>query len=292
VTQTFREIPVLGGGYAERMQQKREAFDDPNAFCFLGGDERLNPDGLFAATDSAGDWLPRTHGTVPAAVAARDDGAYLWPLSPALNPNYRGVIYADGKVAVSGVVRGRVTVVSPEQVIVAHELRQATNPGTTTGNCRADDDIIGLVSGNYVLYANNTLGTPQQRRTDNGSAWRTPRKDFDWSPRRPDLTVHASMLALKSIAVEGAWPPDLNPDTWVVHGTLRVIGGSIEDRIGQSGTFDGGVRMHGYSKDVSYNRCALPFPPPYFPTTGRWSKTQFFEINPAGFSPAAWFAGR
>jgi hypothetical protein len=274
------------------MQQKRNAFDDPNAFCFLGGDERLSKNGRFAASDSAGDWLPRTAGSVPAAVAARDDGAYLWPLSPALNTPYRGVIYADGKVAVSGVVRGRVTVVSPEQVIVAHELRQATNPGVATGNCRADDDIIGLVSGNYVLYANNTLGTPQQRRTDAGTAWRTPRKDFDPSPRRPDLTVHASMLALKSIAVEGAWPPDLNPDTWVVHGTLRVIGGSIEDRIGQSGTFDGGTRMHGYSKDVSYNRCALPFPPPYFPTTGRWSKTQFHEINPAGFSPASWFAGR
>lgn len=292
VTQTFRELPELGGAYAQRMQQKRNAFDDPNAFCFLGGDERLSKNGRFAASDSAGDWLPRTAGSVPAAVAARDDGAYLWPLSPALNTPYRGVIYADGKVAVSGVVRGRVTVVSPEQVIVAHELRQATNPGVATGNCRADDDIIGLVSGNYVLYANNTLGTPQQRRTDAGTAWRTPRKDFDPSPRRPDLTVHASMLALKSIAVEGAWPPDLNPDTWVVHGTLRVIGGSIEDRIGQSGTFDGGTRMHGYSKDVSYNRCALPFPPPYFPTTGRWSKTQFHEINPAGFSPASWFAGR
>lgn len=293
VTQTFRELPVLGGGsYAQRMQQKREAFDDPDAFCFLGGDERLSNNGRFAATDSAGDWLLRTQGTVPAAVAARDDGAYLWPLSPAFNTAYRGVIYADGKVAVSGVVRGRVTVVSPEQVIVAHELRQATNPGTTTGNCKADDDIIGLVSGNYVLYANNTLGTPQQRRTDNGTAWRTPRKDFDPSTRRPDLTVHASMLALKSIGVEGAWPPDLNPDTWVVHGTLRVIGGSIENNVGQSGTFDGGVRMHGYSKDVSFNRCALPFPPPYFPTTGRWSKTQFFEINPAGFSPAAWFADR
>jgi Tfp pilus assembly protein PilX len=130
VQQTLRSIPVgTQPTYEQRMQLKRAAFDDANSFCFLGGDERLTNNGRFAASDSTGDWLPRTAGSVPAAVAARDDGAYLWPLSAAMNPNFRGVIFVDGRVAVSGVVRGRVTLVAADNVIMAHELRQATNPG-------------------------------------------------------------------------------------------------------------------------------------------------------------------
>lgn len=293
VTRTLRDINVGNGPtYAQRMQQKRAAFDDPDAFCFLGGDERLNKNGRFAASDSAGDWLPRTRGSVPAAVATRDDGAYLWPLSALYNPEFRGVIYADGKVAVSGVVNGRVTLVGGDQVVIAHELRQATNPGVTTGNCKADDDIIGVVSAGYIIYGNNTLNTPQQRRTDDGSDWAWPRKDFDPSPRRPDLTVHASLLALKSNVAEGASPPSgLPASRWVLAGTLRIIGGAVEDRLGQTGTMSG-TSLHGYHDDMSFNRCALPFPPPYYPTTGRWSKSQFYEINPVGFTPGSWFANR
>ena len=39
--------------------------------------------------------------------AARADGAYLWPLSANYNANFRGVIFVEGRVGVSGVVRGR-----------------------------------------------------------------------------------------------------------------------------------------------------------------------------------------
>jgi hypothetical protein len=293
VAQTLRDLPVGAGTYAQQMQQKRTAFDNPGAFCFLGGDERLSKDGRFAPSDSAGDWLPRTRGTVPAAVAARADGAYLWPLSRSLNADFRGVIFADGRVAVSGVVRGRVTVVGSTHLVLAHELLQATNPGVTTGFCAADDDVIGLVSGGYIFYANNTLNWPQQRRTDDGTAWRTPRKDFDPSPRRPDLTVHASLLALRSNAGEGTRPPTGLPTAqWVAAGTLRIIGGAAEGWLGQTGTLGGGGALHGWRDDMSFNRCALPFPPPYYPTTGRWAASQYHEVNPVGFTPASWFANR
>lgn len=292
VAQTLRDLPAGTGTYAQQMAQKRAAFDHANAFCFLGGDERLSKDGRFAPSDSAGDWLPRTRGTVPAAVAARPDGGHLWPLSRALNPDFRGVIFADGRVAVSGVVRGRVTVAGSGNIIIAHELMQATNPGVTTGFCTAEDDVIGVVSAGYNIYANNTLTTPQQRRTDDGSAWRTPRKDFDPSPRRPDLTVHASLLALQSNVAEGASPPaGLPVAQWVLAGTLRIIGGASENRLGQTGSVSGSA-LHGWKDDMSFNRCALPFPPPFFPTTGRWVRSQYYEINPVGFSAAAWFANR
>ena len=290
----FREIlHRIGGTYQNMMLDKANAFDDANARCFLGGDDRLSPTGTFRAVDVAGYWMLRTSGSVPASVAARADGAYLWPLSAAYNPNFRGVIFAEGKVAVSGVVRGRVTIASRNMLVIAHELVQATSPGITTGTCRAEDDVIGLFSGEYVMYADNTLATPQWRRTNsNGNAWTWPRKEFDPSTRRPDMAIHASLLALKSVAAENASPPPgLAANRYVDRGTTRLVGGTIESRTGQTGSMSGS-NLHGYHDDLSFNRCLLQYPPPYFPTTGRWSRSQYYEVNPQGFSPSAWFTGR
>jgi prepilin-type N-terminal cleavage/methylation domain-containing protein len=295
VPTTFAQIaPASGTNYRARMTPKQNAWDHVNARCFLGGDPRLTATGVFQATDPAGAWLPRTSGTVPAVVAARPDGAYLWPLSPAYNPDFRGVIFVEGRVGVSGTVRGRITLASRDNLLVLHELRQAVDPSTTSGACSAEDDIVGLLSGRHVLWADNMLQTPQQRRnnTTDGNAWLTPRKDFDPSPSRPDLGVHAVILALGSIATErAAPPPGLAASAYVHRGTVRQVGGRIQSRAGQGGTMSGG-NLHGYVSDISFNQCALRFPPPYFPTTGHWSRGQFFEVNPIGFSPASWFAGR
>ncbi len=296
MAQSFMQVPVVvaGANYRARMLNKQNAFDNVNARCFLGGDERLTTNGIFVPSDSAGDWMLRTSGSVPALIAARADGAYLWPLSAGLNPNFRGVIFAEGRVAVSGTVRGRVTIASRSNMVLPHEMLQATNPGTTTGTCRPDDDIIGLFSGEYVMYADNTIATPQWRRDNSttGAAFTWPRKEFDPSPRRPDITVHASVLALKSVVAElSNVPAGLATNRYVTRGTIRLIGGTIESRIGQTGTMSG-TNLHGYYDDLSFNRCALRYPPPYFPTTGRWSRSQFFEVDPRGFNPATWFVGR
>jgi hypothetical protein len=292
--QRMIDVPIIAGAtYQARMQNRINAFDNVNARCYLGGDDRLSPTGEFRAVDSAGFWMPRTAGSVPAAVAARPDGEYLWPLSAAFNPNFRGVIFAEGRVAVSGVVRGRVTVASRSHMILVHELAQATSPGITSGTCRAADDVIGLFAGGYILYADNTLATPQWRRTNaDGSGWTWPRKEFDPSASRPDMSVHASLLALTSVVAENSRPPGgLPANRFVDRGTVRMIGGTIEQRIGQTGTMSG-TFLHGYHDDLSFNRCLLQFPPPYFPTTGRWSRSQFFEVNPSGFSPSAFFSRR
>jgi hypothetical protein len=295
VPTTFAAIaPVAGANYRARMRPKQDAYDHANARCFLGGDPRLTATGVFAASDPAGDWLPRTSGSVPAVVAARPDGAYLWPLSAAYNPDFRGVIFFEGRVGVSGTVRGRVTLASRDNMVVLHDLRQAIDPSTTTGSCDPDDDIVGILSGRHVLWANNALQTPQQRRdnSNNGNAWLTPRKEFDPSPSRPDMAVHAIALALGSIAAEGSTPPAGLPAASYVHrGTIRQVGGRIQSRAGQGGTMSGGF-LHGYVSDISFNQCALRFPPPYFPTTGHWARGQFFEINPNGFNASSWFAGR
>ncbi len=281
------------GNYQTLMKDKADAFDDNTTRCYLGGDERLTATGIFAASDSGGYWMPRTSGSIPASLAARADADYLWPLSAAYNPNFRGVIFAEGKVAVSGVVRGRVTVASRNMLVIAHNLTQATSPGVTTGACTPDDDVVGLFSGEYVMYADNTLATPQWRRTNNdGSAWTWPRKDFDPSANRPDMAIHASLLALKSVAAENASPPaGLAANRYVTRGTTRLIGGTIEARTGQTGTMSGS-NLHGYYDDLSFNRCLLQYPPPYFPTTGRWTRSQYYEVNPQGFNPSTWFTGR
>ncbi|MEP6781200.1 MAG: hypothetical protein ABJC26_14990, partial [Gemmatimonadaceae bacterium] len=266
------------------------AFDNAAARCYLGGDERLSPNGVFRAVDSSGYWVPRTSGTVPATVAARADGAYLWPLSPAYNPNFRGVVFAEGKVAVSGTVRGRITLASRNIMVIATDLKQATSPAIATGTCLPDDDIVGLFSGEYAMYADNQLGTPQRRLNNAGNGW-LARKEFDPSPARPDMIIHSSIMALKSVATENSSSPGLG-QAFVDRGTTRLIGGTIESRSGQTGTMNGGGQLHGYHDDLSFNQCALKYPPPYFPTTGRWTRTQFYEVNPQGFTPASWFAGR
>ncbi|MEP6836053.1 MAG: hypothetical protein ABJB74_21870 [Gemmatimonas sp.] len=276
--------------YQLHMAPKQAAFDNANARCYLGGDERLNSDGAFHAVDSTGYWVARTSGSIPSAISGRGDAAYLWPLSPTYNPNFRGVIFAEGKVAVSGTVRGRLTLASRAIMVIAHDLRQATSPATTSGTCSADDDIVGLFSGSYAMYSDNSLATPQRRENNAGTAWNA-RKEFDPSTGRPDITIHASILALKSVAAENSTSPG-GGQPFVDRGTTRLIGGTIESRSGQTGTMNGSGQLHGYHDDLSFNQCALKYPPPYFPTTGHWTRTQFYEVNPQSFSPGAWFAGR
>lgn len=291
-TQLFSNTPELvGTNYRLRMVNKQNAFDNPNSRCFLGGDHRLNPLGILVPSDLAGDWLPRTAGSVPPLVAARPDGAYLWPLSPAYNPNFRGTIFVDGKVGVSGTVRGRVTLAARNAIVVLDDLRQATSPGLG-GTCRPDDDILGIFGGEDILWADNLIQTPQWRRSNDNNSWLLPRKDFSASATRPDLHVHAVALALESIGTERPFPPaGISVQGWANRGFVRQVGGRIQQRAGQGGTINGAA-LHGYTSDISFNRCAMTYPPPYFPTTGRWTLSQFYELDPQGFSASDWFARR
>ncbi|MBL0938687.1 MAG: hypothetical protein IBJ03_07320 [Gemmatimonadaceae bacterium] len=294
IARKFSAIAERSSGantYVNRMQDKRVAFDSASARCFLGGDPRLNAGGTFAVTDAAGDWMPRTSGTVPAAVASRPDGAYLWPLSPRYNPNFRGTIFVEGRVGLSGTVRGRLTVAARNNIVILDDLKQATTPGNTT--CTADDDIVGVFAGEHVLWADNLIQTPQQRRTNDNSGWLLPRKDFSASPASPDLQVHAVIMGLRTIGTERPSPPSgLTEAYYVDRGFVRQVGGRIMSRAGQGGTIASGGTIHGFTSDISFNRCALTFPPPYFPTTQHWRVSQYLEIDPRGFDIANWFAVR
>ncbi|HEX7089648.1 MAG TPA: hypothetical protein VF192_05900, partial [Longimicrobiales bacterium] len=54
------------------------------------------------------------------------------------------------------------------------------------------------------------------------------------------------------------------------------------ERRGPVGTTGG----TGYLKRYSYDECGVLQPPPYFPTTGRFSRSQYFDVDPADFGDA------
>jgi hypothetical protein len=45
----------------------------------------------------------------------------------------------------------------------------------------------------------------------------------------------------------------------------------------------------GYVKRYSYDACAAEEPPPYFPTTGHFSKGQYYQVDPAGFNVSTYY---
>ena len=244
-----------------------------NRRCFLGGADELW-DGVFDDDDGIGRYERWTRPVDP-GIAARPDAGFLFPLSRALNPGFKGVIFVDGKVAISGTLRGRITIASTSSIIVADDVRYATDPGA--GTCA---DILGLFSGTDVVIADNTLNAPLQ---PNGTgAFLT----FD---ETRDEFLHAVVLALQNFEVENYAAGSSNAQAcesraWG-RGCLYLTGGVIQSTRGAVGT-NGGT---GYLKRYSYDPCAAQQPPPYFPTTGHFVRGRIIEIDPTGFDVRALF---
>lgn len=247
--------------------------------CFLGGDDALT-NGFRANTPSpfpSGQWLPWT-GPIDLRLAGRPDAAYLHPISRALNPEFKGVIFVDGKVAISGRLRGRVTVAATDNIIFADDLTYATDPGA--GTCQ---DILGVFSGRNVVVADNTLNAPVQGGP--GSNWFT----YDDTS---DEFFHGVVLALDVFTVEnyddGATRAERCEGSLFGRGCLYLTGGIIQRMRGAVGTLQspGGT---GYLKRYSYDACAATNPPPYFPTTGHFARGQLYQVDPAGFNVDTYF---
>ena len=242
--------------------------------CFLGGDSTIY--NAFTPNDGKGEWL-RWTGPIDPRLSGRDDREYLFPITRALNPNFKGVVFVDGDVAVSGVLRGRVTLAATGDIIIADDLSYATNPALRT--CA---DILGLFAGQDVVVANTPINTPWRR----GNSGQGSSSYFNYDDTDHEV-IHAFVLALNQFWVEDY---DEDPDRgqpcdniqWG-RGCLYLTGGIVQERRGPVGTTGG----TGYLKRYSYDECGVLQPPPYFPTTGRFSRSQYFDVDPADFGDAA-----
>jgi hypothetical protein len=240
--------------------------------CFLGGADILNG----TAPDTRGRWLPWP-GVVDPRVTAVDPGhgAYLWPINRVFNPNFRGVIYVDGKVAVSGKLRGRVTLAATDNIIIADDITYVTNPGAA--NCA---DILGLFGGNDIVVADNLLNDP--------IPWMQGELPVSWD-ETTDEFIDGFVLALNVFTAQhynqGSTNAELCGATIAGRGCLFLTGGVIQRQRGAVGFTSG----QGYVKRYSYDQCGFTNPPPYFPTTGRFVRGHYFEVDPTGFDVAAYW---
>lgn len=243
--------------------------------CFLGGADSLWWN-TFHATDTQGGWIPYP-GPTPAALVAsgRPDSAYLFPMDRDLNPGYRGVIFVNGKVVVSGVVAGRVTLAATDNIIIGDDITYATDP--SAGTCQ---DILGLWTADSVVVADNAINAPQAVEFDG------IRRSYDDSKSE---FVQAVILANASFAVQdpgdGSSTAEPCDGTPYGRGCLYLTGGIIQATRGVVS-----FPTRGYMKRYSYDTCAADNPPPYFPSTGHFYRSRYYEVNPNGFNVAQYFA--
>ena len=135
--------------------------------CYLGGDphlfsgvtgDTLTPDSTLTneAGGQFGWWKKRRTGAMTSLNTVRSgDKAYLIPLGS--NPNFKGVIFVNGDVALSGRLRGRVSVFATGNIVMADDLLYQNPPGT---NCSSTGDIFGAIATKDVVIEDNNLQTP------------------------------------------------------------------------------------------------------------------------------------
>jgi len=244
--------------------------------CYLGGSDAIFNG--FTATDvvGPGGWLAWP-GTVDPQLTAlgRPDANYLWPLSRAINPNFKGVIFVDGKVVISGTLRGRITLAATDNIILGDDIRYATNPAT--GTCA---DIMGLFSGTDVVVADNSINSAIQ---PSGSG-----TYYTYDDTRDEF-IDGVILALDNFTAHNyntgsATAQPCGTTTWG-RGCLYLKGGIIQRQRGAVGLASG----QGYLKRYDYDQCAFSDPPPYFPTTGHFARGRYFEVDPTGFNITSYF---
>lgn len=282
---------VFGGGFritttlrksnsSYNADSSSQSLVPPKTHCGLGGDTVLTR-GFKATTTGGGSdsvpngsWVKYTDTPdVRLTALGRADAMYLFPINHAGNANFKGVIFVEGKVAISGVVHGHVTLASTDNIVIADDITYAYAPGV--GGCQ---DLLGLFTAKQVVIADNILNTPQVPNT----RWSQTNRLFTYGATA-DESIDAVILALDQFTGENydSGPSSGQPceGTTVGRGCLYLTGGVIQNTRGAVGTTGG----TGYIKRYSYDTCAAVIPPPYFPTTGHFNRGQYFEVNASGF---------
>lgn len=284
------------GGEGSRPSQISSSVTPSQVKCVLGGDPTLYPstNGTditppHSETDVAGAafgrWRLRRTGA-HSSVSARADADYLIPLGA--NPNFKGVIFVTGDVAVSGTLRGRVSIFATGNILLADDLVYHTAPGTA---CDAEGDIMGAIATRNVLVADNSVQSPFPVNDEIYGS-------FDDSPA--DEQYHMFIMAAGTgssgtgnFASQGwnysGWPGPATPfdlghnqtaEECGAHapaGCIRVTGGIA---IGRMDWAMYSSDNHGWASAHAYDPCGAVNPPPYFPTTGRFIESRYYEVDP------------
>jgi hypothetical protein len=146
-------------------------------------------------------------------------------------PGNGALFVNNGNLNVSGTLSGRLTVGASEDINITSNITYAHDPrqpGSTS------TDTLGIISeGDVVITASNN-----------------------------NLEIDASVMALNTSFLLNNW--------WTggARGTLTVFGGIIQNQRGPVGTFNGNIKISGYSKSYNYDTRLLSSPPPFVPTTG------------------------
>jgi hypothetical protein len=288
---------------ANALSNQRLSLTAASRRCYLGGDRRLTADGIWRATTAPpydyGAWVPWPGyggGAAPAAIAngmvhpalggglvGAELAVHLWPINRPFNPSFSGVIYVNGSVGISGVLRGQVTIAASGNVLLADDLIYVTAPGSVP-DCNQNGavwaDILGVLTAQFFVIEDNNVNTPFPV---NGAYV----KGYD---ETADETIHGAVLTLNSVLSEalgtGPTSSEICAGSPVGRGCFNMVGAAIQGKNGPRMTSTG----TGWNPQWTYDRCDGIKGPPYFPTTGRYYKNRYYEIDPVGFSVAAWFA--
>lgn len=212
---------------------------------------------------------------------------YLWPLSTARNPGYRGVMRASGgPLFVSGRHRGKVTLVVDGSTIIVDRIEHVQDPADpATQPC---DDQLGIVATGDILVANSALFRAKRVGYQPPAPIGTVNPDSMTKHLGGvrEAVVHAQLMSLGgTVGTEGyaeaavagetlSCPPDASGNT--AAGCFRLVGGaamrSYTPLYSGSNT---GMRWAGIP-----DRCqGTNRRPPFFPLTNRYTEVRSVEIR-------------
>lgn len=243
-------------------------------------------------------WTSPFAGSIPSEIQTNhpEEYMYLYPINTVINPSFKGVVAVHGTVGLSGNVDGNITFYTDGSVGIIDNLRM-TNPADTS--CVQG---MGIVAGMNIKALDNAINVPQgdtvvRHQMRDGSS---------------DINIQSTLMALQAWGVEGLiadpvtealaqqpwWLPQLQSgancggSTWA-RGCLLLYGSDIQnvrETVNSSGAapwYSGGM---GYAVQYSYNQCVISNPPPYFPVTGAFSISTYYEAESPRFNVPALFS--
>jgi hypothetical protein len=272
------------------------------ARCYPAGDPHLMPteryvnsgdadwggeDSTFTAVGRTGAWRPYPGAPFAAFTGATPrqavEEAYLWPMHRALNPTFQGVIYVDGDIYMSGVVRGRATVFAKNNVKFVDDVTYTSPPGTLSNICT---NLLGILTGDHAALSNTAINRPKYINSTSAGTAR-------FLDDNQDFFLHGVTMSGVYNTNGGFYTEQYNTGSHAGRtctpqvgftattsgGCINQAGGVIQRKI--YATFSGGYT--GFAENRVKDPCLDFDSPPFFPLTGRYKDNEYYEIDPQQF---------